>query len=142
MNINSAFPSNYLKAADLHGGRTTVTIDSVAIEDIGGEDKPILYFQGKEKGLVLNKTNANMIAEIAKDEETDHWTGVRITIYSTKVDFQGRRVDAIRVDYPAASDRVNGNNNRQAQPSRAMLDQPPPHTDKDKPLDDDTDVPF
>jgi len=90
---------------------------------------------------VLNKTNANMIAEIAKDEETDNWAGVRITIYSTKVDFQGRRVDAIRVDYPAASDRVNGNNNRQAaQPSRAMQDQAPPHTDKDRPTDDD--VPF
>ena len=102
MNINSAFPSNYLKAADLRGGRVTVVIDSVAIENIGDEDKPIVYFQGKEKGLVLNKTNANMIAEIAKSEETDNWHDVRVTLYSCKVDFQGRRVDAIRVDYPPA----------------------------------------
>ena len=63
MDINSAFPSNYLKAADLRGGRVTVAIDSVVIENIGDEDKPIVYFQGKEKGLVLNKTNANMVRD-------------------------------------------------------------------------------
>lgn len=102
MNITSAFPSDYLKAADLHGGRVTVTIDTVVIENIGDEDKPIVYFQGKTKGLVLNKTNANMITEIAKSEETDNWHDVRVTLYSCKVDFQGRRVDAIRVDYPQA----------------------------------------
>jgi len=131
MDINSAFPSNYLKAADLRGGRVTVAIDSVVIENIGDEDKPIVYFQGKEKGLVLNKTNANMITEIAKSSETDAWAGVRVTLYSTRVDFQGRRVDAIRVDYPPAA---------RTQASQAMQEVPPPN-DGDRPPDDDT-VPF
>jgi hypothetical protein len=101
MNINGAFPSNYLKAADLAGRRALVTISHVKMEDIGDDHKPVLYFQGKEKGMVLNRTNANMIAEITNEEETERWAGKAIVLFSTKVDFQGRRVDAIRVDRPA-----------------------------------------
>lgn len=100
MNISSAFPSTYLKAADLQGKRVTVTIDKVVMEDIGGEHKPILKFQGKDRGVVLNRTNANMIAEITGSEETGDWQGARIVLYPTKTDFQGKRVDCIRVDYP------------------------------------------
>ncbi len=101
MNINGAFPSSYLKAADLQGRRAMVTISHVAMEDIGDDHKPVLYFVGKEKGIVLNRTNANMISEIAGTEETDGWKGKAVVLFSTKVDFQGRRVDAIRVDRPA-----------------------------------------
>lgn len=100
MNIGTAFPSNYLKAADLQGRRVTVQIAGVNMEDIGGDHKPILSFIGKEKGLVLNKTNANMITEIVGSDETNDWQGHSIVLYPTKTDFQGKRVDAIRVDYP------------------------------------------
>lgn len=102
MNINGAFPSTYLKAADLQGRRALVTISHVKLEDIGDEHKPVLYFVGKEKGIVLNKTNANMITEIVGSDETDHWKGKAVVLYVAKVDYQGRRVDGIRVDYPAA----------------------------------------
>lgn len=101
MNIGNAFPSTYLKAADLQGKRALVTISHVKMEDVADEPKPVLYFVGKEKGLVLNKTNSNMITEIIGSDETDHWKGKAVTLYVTKVDFQGRRVDGIRVDYPS-----------------------------------------
>lgn len=100
MNINGAFPSTFLKAADLSGRRALVTISHVTMEDIGDEHKPVLFFAGKEKGLVLNKTNANAITEITGTDETDGWRGKAIVLYVAKVDFQGKRVDAIRVDYP------------------------------------------
>lgn len=98
MDINSAFPSSYLKCADLAGRRVIVTIDRVAMEDIGGEHKPVLFFVGKERGLVLNKTNANTITDIVGTSETDHWSGVKIMLYPTKTEYQGKRVDAIRID--------------------------------------------
>lgn len=100
MNINGAFPSTYLKAADLQGRRVSVTIDKVVMEDIGGEHKPVVKFHGKDRGIVLNKTNAAMISEIANSDETDDWKGVKVVLYPTKTDFQGKRVDCIRVDYP------------------------------------------
>jgi hypothetical protein len=55
-----------------------------------------LHFQGKEKGMVLNKTNANKIAEMFGDD-TDQWSGESITLYEAMVDFKGQTVPAIRV---------------------------------------------
>ena len=101
MNIDNAFPSNYLKAADLGGKRVPVTIDRVEMEKLGEDNKAIVYFVSKAKGLVLNVTNKNMIVEICGSAETDDWAGKKIMLYSCKVDFQGKRTDAIRVDYPA-----------------------------------------
>ena len=105
MNINSAFPSTFLKSADLGGRRVAVTIAKVSMEDIGDDHKPVVYFTGKDRGLVLNKTNAAMISEIAGTAETDDWGGVKILLYPAKVDFQGKRVDAIRVDYPTGAEK-------------------------------------
>jgi hypothetical protein len=98
MKIGAAFPSSYLKASDLQGKAVRVTIDSVSTETLGDDRKAVLHFVGKEKGLVLNKTNANRIVEATGSDETDDWEGWSITLYATKVDYQGKRVDAIRVD--------------------------------------------
>lgn len=98
MDINEMFPSKYLKVVDLQNKRVAVTIDKVTVEDIANEKRAVVYFRGKLRGLVLNKTNAAMIAEIAGSSETSEWTGVKMSLYPTRVDFQGRRVDAIRID--------------------------------------------
>ncbi len=98
MKIGSAFPSEYLKAADLQGRRVKVVISGLSHEEIGDGVKAVLHFAGKDKGLVLNKTNANMIAEVLGSDETDDWQGATITLFPTKVEYQGKRVDAIRVD--------------------------------------------
>ncbi len=68
MKINEAFPSNYLKAADLQDREVTVTMADVKMEKLGDDSRPVLYFRGKEKGLVLNKTNANNIASRYGDD--------------------------------------------------------------------------
>lgn len=104
MKTSDAFPSNYLKASDLQGRAVRVVIDAVTMEDIGDDRKPVLHFHGKDKTLVLNKTNANRIEEATGTDEMDDWRGWTITLYPCKVDFQGKRVDAIRVDdKPGAS---------------------------------------
>jgi hypothetical protein len=96
MNINDAFPSNYLKAADLQGRTITVKISHVTSEKLGDDNKLILYFDGKQKGMVLNKTNANNLA-FAFGPETDDWQGAEAQLYPTMVDFQGRSVEALRI---------------------------------------------
>lgn len=125
MNINDAFPSKYLKASDLKNRTVNVVIENVAIERLGNDNKVVVYFEGKDKGLVLNKTNANMIAEITEQQEMDNWIGHKIAVYPTHVDFQGKRTPAIRVEYP-----VNGG---------TLAGQPPPPPPP--PVDDD-DIPF
>lgn len=101
MNINSAF-STSLKADDLQGKKPILVIDRVEIEKIGEDKKPVLYFVGKDKGLILNRTNSNTIIELLGTAETDAWHGHRIQLITAMVDFQGKRVPAIRVQAPIA----------------------------------------
>ena len=66
-----------------------------------GKQKPVIYFRGKEKGLVCNATNYDVIAD-AYGDETDDWAGQPIELYPTKVPFKGQLTDAIRVRIPQA----------------------------------------
>lgn len=100
VNINSAFPSDYLRADDLKGRTVKVTIDDVTMEKMGEDQKPVVHFVGKDKGLALNKTNALMIAS-SYGPDTDAWRGKEIEIRPDKTSFQGRIVDCIRVQMPA-----------------------------------------
>jgi hypothetical protein len=104
--VSLLFPSKYLCAADLRGKDATVTIERIAPRDElmrqGGqkEYKPVVYFKGKEKSLVLNKTNAKTIAKLYGNEVTA-WIGQAIVIYPTRAQFGKEDVDAIRVrPYP------------------------------------------
>lgn len=101
MNINTAFPSKYLKADVDIIEDVIATIKNVKIENIGqgakAEQKLVAYFTDLEKGLVLNKTNATMIAKIAKSDDTDDWKGTQVRLISTEVEYQGTIMMGIRV---------------------------------------------
>src|SRR5437016_5609327 len=99
MQLTDIFPSNYIKAADLKKREIPVVIQSAEVEKIGDERKLVLHFQGKDKGMICNKTNANRIAYLY-GEETDGWVGKEIVLYPDLVDFQGKTVEAIRVRGP------------------------------------------
>ena len=92
MKVNAAFPSNYLRAADLDGKTPNVTISHVKSENIGDDLKLVVYFEGKDKGLVLNKTNATTIVELTGQDDTDNWKGYRVKLFTAKVEYQGKRV--------------------------------------------------
>lgn len=96
MRIGAAFPSKYIKAEDLNHQRIRIKMARVILEDVGGEPKPVLYFYGTEKGMVLNKTNANEISE-AYGDETDEWNGKEIELHEARVDFR-KKTWAIRVN--------------------------------------------
>lgn len=117
MNINEAFPSNYLKSSDLQGSTPTVTMSHVTTEKMGDDTKLVLYFHGKEKGMVLNKTNANNIASLY-GPETEDWQGKKIMLAVAWVDFQGRSVEALRVRPPANGKPAP----KQEAPAREMAD--------------------
>ena len=108
MNINDCFPSTFLKAYDLQGKTPTVTIDRVEFQQVRSgrtgttETKPIVYFTGKGKGLLLNKTNARAILAIARTPITEDWRGVAITLYATVDTFGKEQHDVIRIKAPAA----------------------------------------
>lgn len=110
MKLDELYPRKWLKAADLQGRQVVCTIQRVVVEDLGDGSKPVIYFTGKEKGLVLNRTNADTIGA-ALGDDTDRWPGGKVTLFATKVNFRGSMTDAIRVaaaPRPAAPARQPG----------------------------------
>ena len=105
MLISRAFPSAYIKAEDLQDTAHCLIMDRVKIEEVGDDNKPVLYFRGAKKGLALNKTNANTISA-AYGEETDDWAGQEVILYPTMTDFQGRQTPCIRVRIPEHEERA------------------------------------
>lgn len=103
MKMSEEFPSKYLKAADLQGRDVRATMANVEREKIGDDFKPVLYFKGKEKGVVLNKTNAGTISD-AYGDDTEDWFDQPLILFSVMVDFQGKVAPAIRCRVPTARD--------------------------------------
>ena len=99
MDINDKFPSTYIKAIDLKDKAILVAIERVEEDEIGGEDKAVVYFHNQKKGLVLNKTNAQMI-QSKYGAETDNWRDCEVELYPDKTNYQGQLVDCLRVRIP------------------------------------------
>lgn len=110
-----ATESKWLKAGDLRTPdnkpiKAKLTIERTELVEFKDNTKKIgIFFRGKEKGLVLNKTNAALVAE-QHGQNTNDWTDKEISIYPTTTDFGGERVECIRVEQyvpEAASDDVH-----------------------------------
>ena len=103
MNVNDVYSSggSFLRAADLQGKTIPLTIGQVGTHTFNeGHDNEktqiVLSFEGKEKKLGLNVTNAKTIAGLLGDN-TDSWIGKQIKLYPTTTEFGGDQVDCIRV---------------------------------------------
>ena len=101
VNVDSLFSGNYLKTSDFDKEKE-VEIKSVKVEFFGREEdaerKAVVYFEGIERGLVLNKVNAESLKEISGSSETDVWIGLKVLIYTDKnVMFSGQRVGGLRI---------------------------------------------
>lgn len=105
MHINQLKESNFLKKEDCGQG-ILVTIRELTQENMAKEGAPeqlkwTIHFDEVDKPMVLNSTNAQLIAQIAKSEETDHWTGVKVVLYNEpSIQYQGKIIGGIRVRAP------------------------------------------
>ena len=102
MHINQLKESNYLKKEDCDPP-ILVTIDhldqkNVAMEGDAADMKHCLHFKEDLKPMILNSTNAQLIARAVGSEETDDWTGKQIVLFKDdNVSFGGKLVGGIRV---------------------------------------------
>jgi len=100
VSVDSLF-GNYLKSGDFPKEQE-VEVQSVSVEQFGREDdserKAVVFFRGLEKGLVLNKINAETLRDIAGTPELDDWGGVKLIIFTDpNVQFSGKRVGGLRL---------------------------------------------
>lgn len=70
---------DWLKAEELQSRHVTLTIKSVEVVEFGeGQDSKLgLKFNGREKGIIANKTNTKaLVNDLGK--ETEGWVGKQI----------------------------------------------------------------
>jgi hypothetical protein len=112
MRSNEAFPSKFLKSADVKAKPIITTISHMEMELVGqGQDqkqKPVLFLEG-EKPMVLNRTNFEALEDAFGD--SDDWPGHKIKIKCERTKFQGKTVDGLRIDpiiaKPAPKNELN-----------------------------------
>ena len=103
--VSEEYGGSFLKAADLKGKTVPCQIERVSKEEFrDGDIKWVVSFTGKDKRLVLNKTNADSIASQHGDE-MDNWIGKSVKLYPSRTQMAGQTVDCIRVkdEVPEAS---------------------------------------
>jgi hypothetical protein len=110
MNLNDVKKSNFLKKEDVGQGAlaTIAKVDqeNVAKEGAPHEYKVCLYFTEFEKPMVLNSTNAQIVAKITGQEEDIEktWIGARVVLYNDpNITFQGKLIGGIRIRAPRQS---------------------------------------
>ena len=98
--LDKMFPSKWLKASDLDGRELRASIRGVSEEQFDGDKGPemkwVLWFNGAEKGLVLNLTNGRTIAE-KYGPDTDGWAGRQVTLFTMMIEAFGKQTEALRV---------------------------------------------
>ncbi len=95
MKISQTFSSGYFKAADVPTPRTLV-IESVTSVTFNEGTKPLIRFKEEKQQLVVNKTNAFVLAH-AYGDDTDLWPGHQIQLFSATTTYKGRPTEGICV---------------------------------------------
>lgn len=102
----SAKPSPHLSACDLDGKDLDVTITSVTQQTVDGENGrselcnvASLAVNSKpcKKTLVLNATNAKVLAKLSGSNQIESWVNIPITLYPTTTKLKRDIVDCIRI---------------------------------------------
>lgn len=145
MHVNQLKESKFLKKEDCGKG-VLLTIDHVGQENVAKAGAPeelkwCLYWKEEANPLVLNSTNAQLIASITGEQDTDNWGGKKVVLYhDPTVSFAGKVTGGIRVRAPR-----NQAPPVQAKPAapapRHAPALPPPETPPPVGAEDD-DVPF
>ena len=104
--IGTMTSSKFLKKDDFPEEGTVVTFSRFVKENVAKDNEPpdvkwVAYFDGEDKGLVLNKTNLKRAAAAMGSDDTDDWLGKQIVAYfDENVEFGGELVGGIRLRAP------------------------------------------
>jgi len=125
--FDDLYGSRYLAATDLKAP-VTATIADVPVETFTrpGEkarDKRVLHFKGGLKPMVVNKTNAIILAT-AYGKDFDKWVGKRVIVRAEPTVYAGKPTLGLRVQAIDGGDRIT--TGRPAVPP-----EPPPRDDMD-----------
>jgi hypothetical protein len=96
---------NYLKKDDVAPPQvwtiTDVKEQSVTSPGKEPKDKLVLFFDGTQKGLVLNMANGDALYDMTGQEDPEEWIGQRVELFvDDNVAYAGKRVGGVRLRKP------------------------------------------
>jgi hypothetical protein len=99
--LESFYGSKYLSAADVGDRKIRDRLAKIRKEELrqdGGKTRKkfVLYFDGIDKGMVLNATNKQTLVDALGTKPAD-WIGAQIGIFATPVQFAGKTVQGLRL---------------------------------------------
>ena len=101
MDMRTLFPSRFFRVEDLNPGGLQLTIGNVTMEQVLAEWKPVIYFRGHEKGLVLNQTNNKLLMSMPGfGHDSNAWVGKDIVLFIYSVIQNGQPAPRIGVRMP------------------------------------------
>lgn len=125
----TAFGS-YLKTEDLQGRAVRAVIESIDVEDVKGDDgiekKLVAHFVGKDKSLILIRTNCESLEHIFGTDDYASWVGKTVVLFPTTTKFGAKTVPCLRIRGPQA----------------ALVLPPPPPLPREVGADDGEDIGF
>ena len=103
MKRHEALPSKYIKTEELNGRTVDLVIDRVVGEMIKSnegpdEHKAVVYFVGKDRGMILNATNWDTL-ESVYGGESDDWAGKEMQLFPTTTRFGSKTVPCMRIQF-------------------------------------------
>lgn len=101
--VKDMIQSKFLRKEDFDEDQVC-TIKDCKLENVGKEEDQeqrwVLYFREREKGMVLNITTIRVL-EQAYGGDSDHWTGNKVMVYvDPNVSFGGKIVGGLRLRTP------------------------------------------
>jgi len=107
MRFRDLFPKKYLSADDFDRS-FTATISHISIDTMNdGTKKPVAHWiEAGRKPLVLNKTNATLLAKIAKSDDTDDFGALTVQVDKELVPLRGDHVMGIRLHPAFVKDEI------------------------------------
>ncbi len=99
----TAFGS-FLKSEDLQGKAVKAVISAVGLEEVKDNDtgrnekKLVMHFVGKDKALILNRTNCEAMEMICGTDDYGSWVGHAVVLFvDPNVKFGGKTVSGLRI---------------------------------------------
>lgn len=101
--VKDMIQSKFLRKEDFDEDQV-LTIKDCKLEQVGKDDAPeerwVLYFRERDKGMVLNITTIRVL-EATYGGDTDQWVGNKVMVYvDPNVSFGGKVVGGLRLRTP------------------------------------------
>jgi hypothetical protein len=110
--FDKLYGSKYLSASDLNGEQKCVRIGKVTLAEMREKDgstrkKMAVYFDGEDKALICNKTNAMKLQQ-AYGKAPNNWVGNRVELYTETTQYgDGVRVRPLRKQAAQPDDEMS-----------------------------------